>query len=239
MVDSEHRLVEAKGYGLDQTYEQYAEGLNLWLGARQDRNAYLIPRNCSDPRLRRIDQLTAQLVQTLPKSARVVDLGFGPEGRDMADVLELGTSKTVSVYGMELVRENIISALENPRFKSQGANVMEGRVIQGDITEGIPLGDNSVDAVILSSVIQHIKPTIFYSKVTPEISRILKPDGVLQLIFKRKEGNSDTLTIEDVTLGGAERSFYLYRPDEIIQRFQELGVELYKGDDKMIGGVLL
>lgn len=225
-------------YGLNQAYEQYVEGIDLWLQSRRDRDGYLLAVNSSDPRLRRVDQFTTQLIKMVPLSAKVVDLGFGPEGRDMADILELGVSKGVSVYGVELVHRNITSALENPHFIQDGRNVMKDRVVEGDITKGIFLGDNSVDAVILSSVMQHIEPTLFYERVAPEIVRILKNNGFLQLLFKRKAGDSNVLTIQDVTLGGSERSFYVYDPDEVVNRFQDLGMNLYKGDDSSFGGVI-
>lgn len=231
-------LSNSPKYGLDQAYEQYAEGADLWLQSRRDRDGYLLAVNSSDPRLRRLDQFTTQLIKMVPLSAKVVDLGFGPEGRDMADILELGHSKRVSVYGVELVHRNITSALEDPHFIQDGRNVMKDRVVEGDITKGIFLGDNSVDAVILSSVIQHIEPTLFYERVAPEIVRILKNNGFLQLLFKRKVGDSNVLTIQDITLGGGERSFYVYDPDEVVSRFQDLGMNLYKGDNSSFGGVI-
>lgn len=239
MRSCESQPVETTGNSLDKARRQYAQNYESWLDARRDRDDYLIPRNCSDERLRRLDQLTVQLVQMLPESATVVDLGFGPEGRDIADVLDLGASKNISVLGIELVPENIASALKNPRFKKQGTNVMEGRLKQGDITQGIPLPDNSIDAVILSSVIQHVQPSTFYTEIAPEIARVLKLNGILELFFKRKEGDNDVLTLKDATMGGVERSFYVYKSDDVVKRFQELRMKLYKGDEKMIGGVLL
>lgn len=220
--------------------QNYAEVLKQWLQSRTDRDRYLLAVNSSDPRLKRLDQFTSQLVQMLPPYARLFDLGFGPEGRDMADVLELGLSKRVSVYGIELVYENIVSALTNPHFYDEGKNLLLGKVLQADIIEGIPLASNTIDGVILSSVIQHIEPPLFYDEVVPEIARILRPNGgLLQILFKRKEGESDILTIRDVTVGGLERSFWVYSPYEVVRRFHEVEMELYRGDDIRFGGVLL
>lgn len=224
----------------DKVKKDYREGLGLWLAARSDRNDYLMPVNCSEPRLARIDNFTFQLFDMLPDRADVADLGFGPEGRDLADLLRLSQEygKQLSLHGIELVPENVASALRNPSFVKDGVNVMEGRLVEGDITVGITLPDSSANAVILSSVIQHFPSGAFYEGVMPEIARVMVPGGVLQLIFKATTGESQLISLADPTLGGRDREFHVYNVGEVLGALKEKGFELYMGDGEHFGGVI-
>jgi len=233
-------MTKLKKTSLEGVKKEYTEGLSAWLGARSERDKYLIPKNSSDPRLTRIDQFTFQLVSMLPQKAVVVDLGFGPEGRDLADVIRLSKEqgKEIDALGFELVNANITSAMQNPGFVENGRNILTGKLAQGDITKGIPLPDSSADAIILSSVIQHMPPSLFYEKVVPELVGILKNGGTLQLIFKSSETESRKILYEDPTLGGKTREFWLYNPEEVVDKLSTAGLKLYEGDQRFFGGII-
>ena len=224
------------------TRREYADGWKDWLLAREDRNAYLLPLNCSESRLTRIDQFTFQFFHMLPDHARVVDLGFGPEGRDLADLLRLSRNpshgKRLDLCGIELVPENVQSALANPEFMHEGINLMAYKLEEGDITERINLGSASVKGIILSSVIQHFAADVFYERVVPEIERVMAPGGIMQLIFKATSGAPHLVSVDDPTLGGKRREFYLYNAGDVVAVLESAGFNLYLGDKERFGGVV-
>lgn len=220
--------------------DEYGKNLDLWLAARSDRNRYLMPLACSDPRLIRIDYFTFQLFDMLWPQAAIVDLGFGPLARDIGDLLELSRKhgKPIQLHGFELVPENVASALKNTVFGNGNSSIMNGRLREADISQGILLPDSSMDAVILAHVIQHMGPQVFYKNVVPEISRVLKTKGILELIFKTTPEDSHKISMEDISLGKKSREFWLYNIQEVLEEFGRAGMHLYEGDKRFFGGVI-
>lgn len=209
-----------------------------WTHARNDRSQYLIAVDSNEPKLKRVDQITIQLVRMLPRNGIVLDFGFGPEARDIVDIREFGEPKELQIIGAELVLENIRSAINNPSLRGQQGSYLQGRAVQADIVQGIPFADESLSAVILSSVIQHLTPGEIYKVVLPNIFRKLKSGGFLQLIFKRSNAETQLIAIEDQTMGKIQRKFYLYNCDELIENAKMIGFEVFMGDDNYFGGLL-
>lgn len=212
--------------------DTYSEKGEDWAQARRDRNEYLLAVNSNDPRLERVDQITTQLADMLPDGAKVLDLGFGPEGRDMVD---LGVhKKSFQVFGADLVEANIRSTLKNPEIGKTGK-----ALVQADIVVGVPFRSGELDAIILSSVIQHLTPEEFYGTVLPGLRRLLKPDGLVQLIFKRTDEETYLYKKEaDPTMGGVERNLWMYNPEEVVEKARNEGLNLFMGDDDNFGGIL-
>lgn len=69
----------------------------------------------------------------------------------------------------------------------------------------------------------------------PEAVRVLKPGGVLQLLFKCGSG---VLTVRDPTYD-EDRNLLLYDAEQIVDRLRQLGMTLVEAEDSAIpGGVL-
>jgi hypothetical protein len=83
-------------------------------------------------------------------------------------------------------------------------------------------------------VIQHIPPELVTGVTLPELARVLKVGGSLQLMFKVGSGIK-TLYDKDY---GSDRSFQLYDADEIIALLSELGLEVVPQEGEKLGGVM-
>ncbi len=86
-----------------------------------------------------------------------------------------------------------------------------------------------------NSVIQHIEPASAFSVTIPEMVRVLRKGGVLQLMFKVGSG-VETVFDKDY---GDHRSFQLYDPEEVVERLAQLGVEVIPVEGEKLGGVML
>ena len=76
----------------------------------------------------------------------------------------------------------------------------------------LPFDDGSFDFVMCNAVIQHIDPEVVRTVVLPELARVLRPGGVLQLMFKNGRG---VISIFDQDYG-VDRTFRLYDEGEMI-----------------------
>ena len=70
--------------------------------------------------------------------------------------------------------------------------------------------------------------------VLPEFARVLRPGGILQLMFKVGTGD---ITIYDKDYG-VDRFFRLYSADQILLRLEELGMEIIEEEENGLGGVM-
>ena len=68
----------------------------------------------------------------------------------------------------------------------------------------------------------------------PEFARLLKPGGVLQLMFKVGSG---VATVYDRDYG-SDRTFRLYDPDEVLSLVTDLGLELIPEEGAKLGGII-
>ena len=57
-----------------------------------------------------------------------------------------------------------------------------------DLRRPLDYPDGMFDFILCNAVIQHIAPDIALGITLPEFARLLKPGGVLQLMFKIGEG---------------------------------------------------
>ena len=85
-----------------------------------------------------------------------------------------------------------------------------------------------------NAVIQHIAPDIALSVTIPELTRLLKTGGVLQLMFKNGNG---TATVYDRDYG-ADRTFQLYDPDEVVGLLMDRGLSIIPPEGEKLGGIM-
>ncbi|MEL6722104.1 MAG: class I SAM-dependent methyltransferase [Pseudomonadota bacterium] len=158
------------------------------------------------------DRDLIRMVQSLvPKGARGLDAGCGAGARDVFSYYQAG----YDISGVDAVAENIaVAKREHPEITD--------RVAVSDLTAPLNFADNYFDFVTCNTVIQHINPDLVMQHVLPEFTRVLKKGGILQLMFKSGQG---TLQHYD-DLFKADRTFYLYDPDELLAALQPQGFVL-------------
>jgi len=104
-----------------------------------------------------------------------------------------------------------------------------------DLAQHLPFESESFDFVMCNAVIQHIEPELVQDVVLPELARVLRPGGVLQLMFKNGNG---ILTLFDKDYG-VERNFQLYDENDLLQVLQRHGMRIIEADSpEELGGVL-
>ncbi len=160
----------------------------------------------------------------LAPGRKCLDAGCGAGARDVFALWRMGCD----ICGIDAVAENIRLAQEmHPEIRD--------RVSVADLRQPLPLEDDSFDLVLCDAVIQHISREDVLDSTLPEFVRVLRPLGVLQLMFKQGSG---VLTLFDPDYG-EERSFLLHDEHEILNRLVSLGMELIKPDDAAaLGGVM-
>ena len=110
-----------------------------------------------------------------------------------------------------------------------------GRVSIADLRNTLAFRDGSFDFVICNAVIQHIPPDAVRGITLPELARVLKPGGVMQLMFKNGTG---LLSIFDRDYG-VERAFQLYDEHEILLILEQHSLELIKMESpNKLGGIM-
>jgi len=177
----------------------------------------------SPPRLTSDLDLIERL-KTLVPGKRGLDAGCGAGARDVYSLWSDG----YDIFGIDAVKENIGIAI---KLHPEIAN----RLSVADLRGRLPFSDASFDFVMCNAVIQHIKPEIVKKVTLPELCRVLKRDGVLQLMFKNGSG---VLTIFDKDYG-VERAFQLYDEHEVLELLDNLGMELMESESEdKLGGVM-
>ena len=163
-------------------------------------------------------------LETLVPGKRGLDAGCGAGARDVYNLWSDG----YDIFGIDAVKEGIDTAI---RLHPEIA----GRLSVTDLRRELPFPTSSFDFVICNAVIQHIKPEIVKKVTLPELCRVLKQDGVLQLMFKNGSG---VLTVFDKDCG-VERIFQLYDEHEILEALEDLGMELIESESEdQLGGLM-
>ena len=164
-----------------------------------------------------------RLMQLAP-GRRGLDAGCGAGARDVFHAWSDG----YDIIGIDSIEENIEAACElHPEIAD--------RIFVADLNEPLEFGDESFDFVACNAVIQHIEPEVVRSVVLPHFARVLRPNGVLQLMFKC--GN-DITTVFDKDYG-VDRSFRLYQEDELLEILQGLGMTIVEDEDPLqLSGLL-
>ncbi len=163
-------------------------------------------------------------LRQLTTGNRGLDAGCGAGARDVFHLWSQG----YDVVGFDAIEENIQVAHQlHPEIAE--------RVFVASLAEVLPFDDNSFDFVMCNAVIQHIEPEVVRTVVLPELARVLRPGGVLQLMFKNGEG---VLTVFDKDYG-VERTFQLYHESELQKVLQQQGLNLIEAESPdQLGGFL-
>ena len=155
---------------------------------------------------------------------RGLDAGCGAGARDVFHAWSEG----YDVVGIDAIEENIKVAGElHPEIAERG--------LVADLAQDLPFESESFDFVMCNAVIQHIEPEVVQDVVLPELARVLRPGGVLQLMFKNGDG---ILTLFDKDYG-VERNFQLYDESDLLQVLRRHGMRIIEADSpEELGGVL-
>ncbi len=167
------------------------------------------------------------LINTLVKLApgpKGLDAGCGAGAVDVADLV----GRDLDVVGIDAVRDNVEAALRLHPF-------LEGRVQVGDLSRRMAFRTATFDFVMCNAVIQHLSEDHVYDTTLPELCRITKPGGVLQLVFKCGRG---TVTIHDPDYDDV-RSFRLYDEQRVLESLRDNGMELVAPNGRnSLGGLM-
>ena len=163
-------------------------------------------------------------LKTLVPGNRGLDAGCGGGARDVYSLWRDG----YDIFGIDAVKENIDIAVKlHPEIAD--------RLSVADLRKKLPFTAAFFDFVMCNAVIQHIEPATVEAITLPELCRVLKPGGVLQLMFKNGDG---VLTIYDKDYG-TERSFQLYDEQHVLQVLARHGMELVgRESSEELGGVM-
>ena len=156
-----------------------------------------------------------------------LDAGCGPGALEMSYLEGLG----FLMNGMDAVAENVQVARE---LRPELAD----RIRVADLHDSLPFSDTSFEVVLCNAVIQHIPPDVVFGRVLPEFARVLRPGGVLQLMFKPGRGVG---TAVDGAYGssGVTRSYQLYDEQELLDSLAALGLRLIEeGPEGKLGGLV-
>lgn len=177
----------------------------------------------SHPALHGDVDLIERMQELIPDGSRGLDAGCGAGARDVFDYWQKG----YDIIGVDAVEENI---LEARRLHPEIAQ----RVAVADLRRPLAYADAAFDFVLCNAVIQHIAPDVVLGITLPELARVLKPGGVLQLMFKTGDG---VATVYDRDYA-ADRTFQLYDPDEVISFLTNRGLSIVPAQGENLGGVM-
>ncbi|MCH8280169.1 MAG: class I SAM-dependent methyltransferase [Chloroflexi bacterium] len=178
----------------------------------------------SHPGLKHDWDLWERLKQLVGEARRGLDAGCGAGARDVYNAWTQG----YDITGVDSIEENIQAAWDlHPDIAD--------RVFVADLQQPLPFDDQSFDFVLCNAVIQHIEARLVREMVLPQLIRVLRPGGVLQLMFKNGQG---VATVFDKDYG-IDRSFQLFDEHEILGILQELGMALVEAESPdELGGFL-
>ena len=177
----------------------------------------------SHPGLKGDTDLMDRLQELIPAGSRGLDAGCGAGARDVFFYWQRG----YDIYGVDSIDENIEEA------RSLHPEIAQ-RVSVTDLREPLSYPDASFDFVLCNAVIQHIAPEIVLGVTLPELTRLLKPEGVLQLMFKVGSG-IETVYDRDY---GTDRTFQLYSLDEVMGFLADHGLSVIPAEGEKLGGVM-
>ena len=195
--------------------ERYAEVAHEYLQSIYVRSSH--------PRLRSDDDLIERLKErALGKHG--LDAGCGAGARDVFRLWSEGWD----IVGVDVIEENVeVARRRHPEIAD--------RVFAADLGAPLPFATETFDFAMCNAVIQHIDPAVVCEVVLPELARVLKRGGVLQLMFKQGSG---VITVYDKDYG-AKRSFHLYHEHELLNVLRTHGMELVEANSPdQLGGLL-
>jgi len=166
--------------------------------------------NPSHPALHGDESLTTFLTALAPGNVGL-DAGCGAGAVDVARLRDAG----YDVIGFDAVAENIETAILKTPKLSKYLKI-------ADLSNPLLYESDSFDFVMCNAVIQHITPSVLFDITIPELVRVLKPQGVLQLVFKIGSGMANVRDGEY----GVDRIFHLYSEQDILSKLSDLGCHL-------------
>merc|ERR1711976_596854 len=167
--------------------------------------------------------LQERLKELIPAGGKGLDAGCGAGARDVFKLYKEG----YGMYGVDAIPENIQTALKwHPELKQ--------RVSVHDLRECLPFENEEFDFLTCNAVIQHISPEKVHQVVLNELVRVLKPGGVMQLMFKNGSG-VETLYDKDYD---SNLTFQLFEEQEILKELTEKKMNLISAQDDKLGGVM-
>ena len=182
--------------------------------------------DCSHPGLSGDMDLLRRVVGLAP-GRRSLDAGCGAGARDVHLLHTWGHES----FGVDAVEENIKLGQElHPEIAD--------RLQVADLREPLPFDDCSFDLVTCNAVIQHLPPRTTEQTTLPELTRVLAPSGVLQLMFKVGSG---VVTVDDRAYGtgSVAREFQLYSEHGLLAVLEECGCTLVEAGKKgELGGFI-
>lgn len=182
--------------------------------------------NRSHPEFREDRDLYRRLAE-LASPGPGLDAGCGAGALEMSYLSEMG----FEMFGLDAVAENVESAR---RLRPELAD----RLMVADLREPLPFDDANFQVVLCNAVIQHVPREVVFGMVLREFARVLRPGGVLQLMFKPGSGIG---TAVDGAYGasGVIRSYQLYDEQELVKALAVLGLHLIEdGLDGRMGGLI-
>ena len=163
------------------------------------------------PRLKSDPDLVEVLTQLVPPPAAGLDIGCGAEGRDVAYLCSIG----YDAQGIDAVAEVIDTAVSlHPELSS--------RLKVADVRRPLCVPSSSLDFIICNSVIQHIDSHIVHATVLPSLAGMLRPGGVMLLVFKVGRGVQE---VYDPHFG-ENRYFAFFDEEAIGKSLSSLGLQL-------------
>ena len=177
----------------------------------------------SHPALRGDLDLLERLKELI-SGRRGLDAGCGAGARDVYDFWSSG----YDICGIDAIEENVqVTRRLHPEIAD--------RVSVADLRYPLDFAEKSFDFVICNAVIQHIEPEHVFEVTLRELVRVLKPGGILQLMFKNGHG---VKTVFDRDYG-VNRSFQLYDEQKILLALGSTGMSLLEGGDPdLLGGIM-
>jgi len=177
----------------------------------------------SHPKLTGDLALIHRFGELIPPHSRGLDAGCGSGARDVFFYWQAGHD----IKGIDAVDENISWAT---KLHSEIAD----RVSVADLTTGLEYPTGYFDFVLCNAVIQHISPETVTSVILPEFARVLRPGGLLQLMFKVGSGINVTYD-KDYS---SNREFQLYGAREIVDQLTALYLQVIPEEEDKLGGVM-
>ena len=178
----------------------------------------------SNPQIKGDADLTNWLMALAP-GRRGLDAGCGSGAKEVHALCSQG----YDVIGLDAVEENLQVAAElHPEIAD--------RLYLADLTQTVPFPDTTFDFVLCRGVIQHISPEVTKEHTLPELIRVLRSGGILQLMFKNGHGMK---TVSDGDYGGISRSFHLYDENELLALLESYDCHLVaQGPQDAVGGLV-
>ena len=173
--------------------------------------------------LREEVDLLDRLMELVSTGKRGLDAGCAT-ARDTYYLWKLGCD----IRGVDAVEENIQLAQE--RYPD-----IADRLSVADLRLPLEFPDEDFDFIICNAVIQHIRPEDVFEVTLREFARVLRPGGVLQLMFKNGDG---VITIYDPAYE-IDRTFQLYDEHELLVRLNSYGLSLIEVEEpNRLGGIM-